>query len=89
MFVLGQDYVEHFYSKIALMVLVSGLLAMYLYYQGLRRIPARFCTLAEMFFPLMAVIVNWIFLDKSLSMVQISGGLILIAGSLVIQVKQY
>ena len=71
------------------MVLVSGLLAMYLYYQGLRRIPARLCTLAEMFFPLMAVIVNWIFLGASLSIVQISGAIILVAGSLIIQIKQY
>ncbi|MBD67024.1 MAG: EamA family transporter [Halobacteriovoraceae bacterium] len=77
------------YAKISLMVLVSGLLAMYLYYQGLRRIPARLCTLAEMFFPLMAVIVNWIFLGASLSIVQISGAIILVAGSLIIQIKQY
>jgi drug/metabolite transporter (DMT)-like permease len=46
------------YGKVTLMVLVSGLLAMYIYYQGLRKISARACTLAEMFFPFMAVIVN-------------------------------
>lgn len=77
------------YSKIALMVLVSGLMAMYLFYQGLRRIPARLCTLAEMFFPFMAVIVNWLFLDAILTPIQILGGLILMLGSVVIQVKHY
>jgi drug/metabolite transporter (DMT)-like permease len=77
------------YSKIALMVLVSGLLAMYLYYQGLRRLSARTCSLAEMFFPFMAVIVNWLFLNASLSPVQILGGAILILGSMVIQLKRY
>ena len=77
------------YSKVALMVLVSGLMAMYLYYQGLRRIPARLCTLAEMFFPFMAVIVNWLFLGATLTPIQIIGGLILMLGSVVIQVKHY
>ena len=77
------------YGKISLMVLVSGLLAMYLYYQGLRRISARACSLAEMFFPFMAVIVNWLFLDASLTPVQLFGGLLLLLGSLVIQLKRY
>ena len=71
------------------MVLVSGILAMYLYYQGLRRISARAATLAEMFFPFMAILVNWVFLQKSLEVVQLVGGGVLIAGSLVIQLKKY
>jgi len=77
------------YGKISLMVLVSGILAMYLYYQGLRKISARAATLAEMFFPFMAILVNWIFLQKSLEVVQLVGGGVLIAGSLVIQLKKY
>lgn len=77
------------YGKISLMVLVSGLLAMYLYYQGLRRISARACSLAEMFFPFMAVIVNWLFLDALLTPIQLFGGLLLLIGSLVIQLKRY
>lgn len=77
------------YSKISLLVFVSGLLGMFLYYQGLRRIPARLCTLAEMFFPFMGVIVNWLFLDAVLTPLQLIGGLVLISGSMVIQVKHY
>ena len=77
------------YGKISLMVLVSGILAMYLYYQGLRKISARAATLAEMFFPFMAILVNWVFLQKSLEVVQLVGGGVLIAGSLVIQLKKY
>lgn len=77
------------YGSISLMVLISGLLGMYLYYQGLRKISARLCSLAEMFFPLMAVIVNWLFLEAVLTPVQILGGIILILGSLVIQIKRY
>lgn len=77
------------YGKISLMVLLSGLLAMYIYYHGLRRLTARSCSLTEMFFPFMAVVVNWIFLDATLTMTQIAGGLILLTGSLVIQLRQY
>lgn len=77
------------YGKISLMVLVSGLLAMWVFYQGLRRISARSCSLAEMFFPFMAVIINWLFLDATLTPIQLTGGALLLMGSLVIQLKQY
>lgn len=77
------------YGKISLMVLVSGLLAMWVFYQGLRRTSARACSLAEMFFPFMAVIVNWLFLGATLTPIQIAGGALLLLGSIVIQLKQY
>lgn len=77
------------YSKISLMVFVSGLLAMYLYYNGLRRISARACSLTEMFFPFLAVIVNWIFLGAKLTPTQLMGGAVLLLGSVVIQLKRY
>lgn len=77
------------YGKISLMVMVSGILAMYLYYQGLKKTSARAATLGEMFFPFMAILVNWIFLEKSLGAIQLIGGAVLILGSLVIQLKKY
>ncbi len=77
------------YGKISLMVFISGLLAMYIFYQGLRKVSARSCSLAEMFFPFMAVIVNWIFLDATLTFAQLAGGAVLLLGSIVIQVKHY
>ena len=77
------------FGKISLMVFVSGLMGMFLYYQGLRRISARLGSLAEMFFPFMGVIVNWLILDAVLTPIQILGGLILIGSSLVIQIKHY
>lgn len=89
---IDQSFFTHnveIYSKISLMVLLSGLLAMYLYYMGLRRTSARSATLAEMFFPFMAVIVNWLFLDAKLTAVQMVGGAFLILGSMVIQLKKY
>jgi drug/metabolite transporter (DMT)-like permease len=77
------------FSKITLMVIVSGLLAMYLFYQGLRKISARACSLAEMFFPFMAVIVNWLVLGTALTPVQIVGGCFLLLGSVIIQIRHY
>lgn len=77
------------YGKISIMVLVSGLLAMYVFYQGLRKISARACSLAEMFFPFMAVIVNWLFLGTTLTPIQLIGGGLLLLGSVVIQLKHY
>lgn len=75
--------------KIILMAFLSGFLAMYFYYQGLKRISARLCAVAEMFFPFCAVAANWIFLGKSLSLVQIIGSCLLLLGSTVLQLKRY
>lgn len=68
-------------SKIAIMVLISGILGMYFYYRGLRQVKARHATLAEMFFPVAAVIINWIYLDIELTTFQVVGAVVLIAGS--------
>lgn len=73
-------------GKILLMVLISGLAGMWLYYLGLKRVTARVSALAEMFFPLCAVTINWIFLDKGLEPVQIFGAALLILSSTMIQV---
>lgn len=77
------------YLRIIIMVLISGALAMWLYYQGLKRLTARTTAIAEMFFPFFAIIVNWFFLGKQLSELQLLGGGILILGSFVIQIKKY
>lgn len=81
---MGEDYL-----RILIMVLISGALAMWLYYQGLMRLSARTTAIAEMFFPFFAIIVNWFFLGKQLSDLQLLGGGILITGSLIIQIKKY
>lgn len=80
----GEDYL-----RIFVMVLISGGIAMWFYYQGLKRISAKATAIAEMFFPFFAIIVNWIFLGKQLTDLQLVGGAILIFGSLVIQIKKY
>lgn len=80
----GEDYL-----RILIMVLISGALAMWLYYQGLKKLSAKTTAIAEMFFPFFAIVVNWIFLGKQLNELQLVGGGILIFGSLVIQLKKY
>ncbi len=81
---MGEDYL-----RVLIMVLISGALAMWLYYQGLKRLSARTTAIAEMFFPFFAIIVNWFFLGKQLTDLQLLGGGILIIGSLIIQIKKY
>lgn len=73
------------YLKVMAMVLISGLLGMYLYYNGLKRVSAHVGAIAELFFPLSAVVINWIFLGKALLPVQIAGALVLTAASIAIQ----
>lgn len=80
----GEDYL-----RILIMVLISGALAMWLYYQGLKRLSARTTAIAEMFFPFFAIVANWIFLGKQLNDIQLIGGAILLVGSLIIQIKKY
>ena len=75
-------------SKIFAMVMISGLGGMWLYYQGLKRVSAHVSALAEMFFPLCAVTINWIFLGKPLEAIQVFGAVLLIASSTVIQIKK-
>lgn len=80
----GEDYL-----RILIMVLISGALAMWLYYQGLKKLSAKMTAVLEMFFPFFAIIANWIFLGKQLNELQLIGGAILIIGSLIIQIKKY
>lgn len=80
----GEDYL-----RILIMVIISGAFAMWFYYQGLKNVSAKMTAVAEMFFPFFAVILNWIFLGKELTHIQLAGGVILIIGSFIIQLKKY
>lgn len=73
------------YLKVLGMVLISGLLGMWLYYRGLKQLPAHIASLAELFFPFSAVLINWIFLDKALVPIQIAGAVLLTAASIGVQ----
>lgn len=77
------------YLKILLMILLSGIGALFFYYRGLKKISARATALAELFFPFSAVFLNWVFLDAKLLPIQMVGGGLVALSSLVIQLKKY
>ena len=59
--------------SILYMALVPGVLAMYLYYAGLKRTKASHATIAELCLPVAAIAVNWYFLGQTLVMMQFVG----------------
>ncbi|MCA1687018.1 MAG: DMT family transporter [Actinobacteria bacterium] len=74
-------------TRVVLLALVPGLLALLLYYRGLSGTKASYATLAEISFPASAVALNWIFLGVAVSTNQILGfvllwGAILVLGHL-------
>jgi DME family drug/metabolite transporter len=69
------------------LALVPGLLALWLYYRGLHTTPASIATLAELAFPLSAIIVNWLAFGATLSATQWVGVAVLMA-TLVIMTLQ-
>lgn len=64
---------------IACMALIPGLLALLIYYRGLRSTTASIASLCELAFPITAVAANWLILDVRLSGIQLAGAGILIA----------
>jgi len=68
-------------SEVALLVAMAlgpGLLALILYYRGLRSTIAPIASVAELAFPLTAVLTNWAFLDIRLAPLQLTGGALLV-----------
>ncbi len=69
----GKDWFFVFMTAI-----IAGFISLMIYYYGLRSTKASVATICELAFPFAAVIVNWIFLGATLSVMQIVGGLILL-----------
>lgn len=69
------------------MIFLSGILGMYFYYKGLRRLSVQQTALAELFFPLFATLINWIILDQKLSQTQLIGGFLLISSNMLMNRK--
>ena len=61
-----------------IIALASGVFSLFLYYQGLQYTKASVATIAELGFPLAAVLVNYFFLGAALSQVQVAGMAILL-----------
>jgi DME family drug/metabolite transporter len=66
-----------------LLALVPGLLALLIYYRGLRDTPASAATLAELSFPLSAIVINWLAFDTVLTASQWFG-VVILSGTIVV-----
>lgn len=67
--VIGRETVV----PLLLLALVPGLLALLLYYRGLRQTPASAATIAELAFPLSALLINWLAFGATLAPGQVLG----------------
>jgi drug/metabolite transporter (DMT)-like permease len=63
---------------IIIISVTSGVVALFIYYKGLENTRASVATIAELGFPMAAVIINWIFLNATLVPVQLVGMIILV-----------
>jgi len=61
------------------MALIPGLAALLLYYRGLRSTPAAAASIAELAFPITALVANWLLLGVRLAPSQLAGGAVLVA----------
>ena len=69
----GRDW-----SFVFIIAIVAGFISLFIYYRGLKFTSASVATLAELTFPVAAVVVNWIFLDATLTSMQIVGSAVLL-----------
>jgi len=68
---------EQLFYLIAI-VLSSGTVALSIYYFGLKKVQASQSTLLEMFWPISAVTIDWVFFDHALTWSQILGAILML-----------
>ncbi len=66
------------WRTLIIIVFTSGAVAMYLYYYGLKKIPASLATLCELAWPFSAIIFDYLFNHNILSATQIMGAFVLV-----------
>jgi len=66
------------WKTLIIIVFTSGAVAMYLYYYGLKKIPASLATLCELAWPLSAIVFDYFFNHNILSTTQIFGAALLV-----------
>jgi drug/metabolite transporter (DMT)-like permease len=71
-------------TYVIVIVLSTGSVAVFIYYYGLKHVPATHATLYELFWPLSAVIIDWVAYGKVLAPMQIVGGLLLVGVSIIL-----
>ena len=76
--ILNIDISLNQWGIIIIIVLSSGTLALFIYYYGLNKLPASHTTLFELFWPLSAVIIDWIKDGDPLALMQLLGAALLL-----------
>ncbi len=66
------------WTTLFIITLTTGLVALGLYYYGLKKTPARITTLCELVWPASAIIIDYVAYHKALSVTQIGGILLLL-----------
>jgi drug/metabolite transporter (DMT)-like permease len=66
-------------TSVVVMALIPGLAALVIYYKGLQTTLASIASIAELAFPVTAIVANWFLLDIHLTTMQFLGGTILIS----------
>lgn len=69
---------------IVVIVLSTGSVALFIYYYGLKQVPATHATIYELFWPLSAVIIDWVIRGKVLSPPQMAGGVLILLSTLLL-----
>lgn len=69
----GKDWLYIF-----IIAIIAGLVSLFIYYRGLKFTTASVATIAELTFPMTAVVINWIFLEATLTWVQLLGSAVLL-----------
>lgn len=72
-------------GKIAALALIAGILGMTAYYYGLKRVPAHIATLAELFFPVAAIAVNYVAFGSTVTVLQAIGAALITVAALLAQ----
>ena len=67
------------WGYILLIVISTGSLALFIYYYGLKHLPASHVTLYELFWPLSAFAIDWIFHGYLMTVYQFGGAIILLS----------
>ena len=66
--------------SIAYIALISGFIALWLFYKGLQNTKASVSSILELIFPLSSTLIVWLFLNKPLTTVQlVAGGILLLS----------
>lgn len=82
--ILNVDLSLNQWSMIIIIVLSSGTFALFIYYYGLNKLPASHTTLFELFWPLSAVIIDWIRDGEPLAFMQLLGATLLLLSTILL-----